>query len=68
MPIVKVPEADVSVALSRLKFLSSSDIANIEEALKKLGPSGELHLIIENGNLLYVRMLQREIVRLAPRT
>ncbi len=47
-----------SIPQSALKFLKPSDVGLIEGALEKAGPSGELHLIVENGQLRYISILQ----------
>jgi hypothetical protein len=42
--------------------LRSQDIAAIEQALKKVGAFGEVHLVIERGRLRFVRTLKSETV------
>lgn len=48
----------MTVPQSALKFLKPKDIVLIERALEKAGPCCELHLIVENGQLRYISLLQ----------
>jgi hypothetical protein len=57
-PVSSQPSADPSV----LKFLRPEVIAVIEEALNKVGPFGEVHLIIERGHLRFIRTIKSEAV------
>ena len=47
---------------TKLGLLRSQDIAVIEQALKKVGAFGEVHLVIERGRLRFVRTLKSETV------
>jgi len=45
---------------SDTKFLRPEDVIAIEEALQRIGPFGELHLVVENGCLRYLRTVRSE--------
>lgn len=45
-----------------LKYLRPQDVAMIEEALAKVAPFGEVHLVIERGRLRFVRTIKSEAV------
>ncbi len=45
-----------------LKYLRLRDIAVIEEALAKVTPFGEVHLVVERGRLRFVRTIKSEAV------
>ena len=47
---------------TELKFLRPDVIAIIEDALTKVGPFGEVHLIIERGHLRFIRTIKSESV------
>lgn len=48
------------IAVSELKFLRPKIIAVIEEALNKVGPFGEVQLVVEKGHLRYIRTIKSE--------
>jgi hypothetical protein len=60
VPSPKTMDNDSVFSLSDAKFLRPEDIAVIEEALQKVGPFGEVHLVVENGRLRYLRTLRSE--------
>ncbi len=49
-------------AASKLEVLQTQDIIAIDEALRDVGPDGQVHLVVEEGRLSYIRMLQSELV------
>jgi len=55
------PDTDSTVIHStQFQFLRLQDVRAIEDALKQIGAFGELHLVVEQGRLGYVRILQSE--------
>ena len=42
----------------KLKFLSPAQIRQIDEVLTQLGEYGEIHLIIQRGELRYINKVQ----------
>ncbi len=50
------------VPAMQLEFLHPRDITLIEEALKKVTPFGEVHLIVERGRLRFVRTIKSQSV------
>jgi len=51
---------DSTISPSEPHFLRREDIAAIEGALHKVGAFGEVHLVVENGHLHYLRTLRSE--------
>jgi hypothetical protein len=47
---------------SEPKLLTPSVIAAIEHALEKVGPFGEVHLIVERGHLRFIRTIRSEAI------
>ncbi|MBI4787120.1 MAG: hypothetical protein HY782_08760 [Chloroflexi bacterium] len=45
-----------------LKVLQPRDIAAIDEALGQIGNYGEVHLVIENGRLRFIRTVRSEAI------
>ncbi|MBI5648826.1 MAG: hypothetical protein HZC40_00005 [Chloroflexi bacterium] len=53
----------------QFQCLRAQDVPMIEDALKQVGACGEVHLIVEQGRLGYVRTLQSEsLSQVASRT
>jgi len=50
----------ISVPPTQFQVLRLPDVCAIEDALKQIGAFGELHLIVEQGRLSYVRIVQSE--------
>lgn len=46
--------------------LRARQIAVIEDALKKVGPYGEVHLIVERGRIRFVRTIRSEPMDYTP--
>ncbi|MBI3914320.1 MAG: hypothetical protein HY327_09080 [Chloroflexi bacterium] len=44
----------------KLERLDALEIKKIEEALKKVGAFGEVHLVVEKGRVRFVRTLKSE--------
>jgi hypothetical protein len=57
---VETAEPEISQASSTLKFLQPRDITSIEQALRKVGPDGEIRLTVENGRLFAIHALTSE--------
>ena len=55
------PEAQRSIQ-PQIKLLRPRDIAFIEDAMRKVGPFGEIHLVIERGRIRFVRMIKSEAI------
>ncbi len=53
-------DASADFSLADLKVLRRRDIKAIDEALRKVGPFGEVRLVIAEGRLRYVRTLRSE--------
>ena len=51
---------------SLLKILKPFDVAAIDEALGQIGLYGEVHLVVENGRLRFIRTVRSEAVGGAP--
>lgn len=49
-----------------LKILKPFDVAAIDEALGQIGLYGEVHLVVENGRLRFIRTVRSEAVAGAP--
>ncbi len=49
-----------------LKILQPLDVAAIDEALGQIGLYGEVHLVVENGRLRYIRTVRSEPVAGTP--
>lgn len=45
-----------------LKMLQAGDIAAIDRALEEIGPFGEVHLIVEDNRLRFIRTVRSEPV------
>lgn len=61
MPANKNPNSNGSDAESKKALkLDARKVAAIEEALKKVGPFGEVHLMIEKGVIRFIRTLKSE--------
>ncbi len=43
-------------------MLRDSDVSAIELALEQVGPFGEVHLVVENGRLRFIRTVRSESV------
>lgn len=56
------PDSETIFSLPEHKFLNPSVITAIEEALNKVGAFGEVHLIIERGNLRFIRTIRSEAI------
>lgn len=52
--------ANAIPVLSNLKCLSTLDISVIDDALRSVGVFGEVHLIVENSRLKFVRTVKSE--------
>jgi hypothetical protein len=57
---VETAEPKIPPAMSTLKFLQPRDITSIEQALRKVGPDGEIRLTVENGRLFSIHALTSE--------
>ncbi len=51
-----------ALALSELKSLRPEDVLAIERALAEVGSFGEVHLVVENGQLRFLRTLRSEAI------
>ena len=60
MPTVRVTNGDGTLSDIKLERLDAVEIKKIEEALKKVGAFGEVHLVVEKGRLRFVRTLKSE--------
>ncbi len=49
-----------------LKILKPFDVSAIDEALGQIGLYGEVHLVVENGRLRFIRTVRSEAVGGAP--
>lgn len=58
----KPSDPQVSPMPIEAKLISPEVIAAIEEALKKVSPFGEVHLIIEHGHIRFIRTIKSEAV------
>lgn len=57
--VTKIP---VTTSALRLSLLQPRDVLLIEEALKKVAPFGEVHLVVERGRLRFVRTIKSEAI------
>ncbi|MCL5951019.1 MAG: hypothetical protein M1132_04725 [Chloroflexi bacterium] len=53
---------DENSAVSSLKVLELRDVVAIDQALDKIGPYGEVHLVVEKGRLRFIRTVRSEAV------
>ena len=56
----KSMESKGNAGVSGADKLRARQIAAIEEALKKVGPFGEVHLVVERGRIRFVRTIRSE--------
>ena len=62
MSTLHVTNVDGTSADINLERLDAAEIRKIEDALKKVGPFGEVHLVVEKGRIRFVRTLKSEAV------
>ena len=55
-------ESEEKPFTSELKFLKPGVIATIEHALNKVGSFGEVHLVLERGQLRFIRTITSESI------
>ena len=60
MPNQGQEKANAGSIDSNLRCLSLLDISVIDEALHSVGVFGEVHLVVENGRLKFVRTVKSE--------
>jgi len=56
------PAKKIALLSSNLRILQPRDIAVIEEAIKKIGASGEIRLVVQGGRIRFVRTLKSEAI------
>ena len=49
-------------AVGSLRVLEMRDVLAIDQALDKIGPYGEVHLVVEKGRLRFIRTVRSEAV------
>lgn len=62
----KTPRAGAGANPPPLKILKPFDLAAIDQALGQIGLYGEVHLVVENGRLRFIRTVRSEAVMGAP--
>ncbi len=62
MPMMSKSSDVQPLVMSSTKLLRPRDIAFIEEAMRKVGLFGEVHLVIERGRVRFVRTLKSEAI------
>ena len=67
MPTVSKTDRETeNPALPALAVLQACDIAAIDQALKEIGPFGEVHLVVEKGHLRFIRTVRSEPIVAGP--
>lgn len=59
-PSIDEESVDDSIEGLSLQILDADDVARIDQALRRAGPSGQVHLIVEQGKLQGIRTVCRE--------
>jgi hypothetical protein len=59
-PSIDEESVDDSIEGLSLLILDADDVTRIDQALSRAGPSGQVHLIVEQGKLQGIRTVYRE--------
>ncbi len=58
----KLPDPKVSSTPIEVELTAPEVIAALQDALRKVSPFGEVHLIIEHGHIRFIRTIRSEAV------